>query len=239
MTKKPPQDTSLGGEGAGFPETTGGILSVLGGPGPSTDRSNLEGLCRKYWKPVYVYIRIAWAKANEDAKDLTQAFFVHLLEGDLLAKADPERGNFRKLLMAALRNFLSNEARADKAEKRGGGRTVVSLDGDAGDSWASDPADPAEAFEAQWAREILERSIGLLGERCRPEVYAAFRRFHLEEASVKQIAAETRATEAQVAHHLQDARGILRRLVTDEIRRYVQDESEIVRELETLFRGWR
>jgi len=233
------QDTRLRAGESRFPATAWSLLSRLRDPRDPRVQEYLNRMIETYWRPVYKYVRIAWKRSNEDAKDLTQAFFVHLLEGDLLAKADPERGNFRKLLMAALRNFLSNEARADKAEKRGGGRTVVSLDGDAGDSWASDPADPAEAFEAQWAREILERSIGLLGERCRPEVYAAFRRFHLEEASVKQIAAETRATEAQVAHHLQDARGILRRLVTDEIRRYVQDESEIVRELETLFRGWR
>jgi len=233
------QDTRLRAGESRFPATAWSLLSRLRDPRDPRVQEYLNRMIEAYWRPVYKYVRIAWKRSNEDAKDLTQAFFVHLLEGDLLAKADPERGNFRKLLMAALRNFLSNEARAEKAEKRGGGRTVVSLDGDAGDSWASDPADPAEAFEAQWAREILERSIGLLGERCRPEVYAAFRRFHLEEASVKQIAAETGATEARVAHHLQDARGILRRLVTDEIRRYVQDETEIARELETLFRGWR
>lgn len=233
------QDTRIRAGESRFPATAWSLLSRLRDPRDPRVQEYLNRMIETYWRPVYKYVRIAWKRSNEDAKDLTQAFFVHLLEGDLLAKADPERGNFRKLLMTALRNFLSNEARADKAEKRGGGRTVVSLDGDAGDSWASDPADPQAAFEAQWAREILERSIAILGERCRPEVYAAFRRFHLEEASVKQIAAESRATEAQVAHHLQDARGILRRLVTDEIRRYVQDETEIARELETLFRGWR
>ncbi len=233
------QDTRIQAGESRFPPTAWSLLSRLRDPRDPRVQEYLNRMIETYWRPVYKFVRIAWKRSNEDAKDLTQEFFVHLLEGDLLARADPERGNFRKLLMAALRNFLSNEARADKAEKRGGGRTIVSLDGDAGDSWASDPVDPQAAFEAQWAREILERSIALLAERCRPEVYAAFRRFHLEEASVKQIAAETRATEAQVGHHLQDARAILRRLVTDEIRRYVQDETEIARELEALFRGWR
>ena len=44
---------------------------------------------------------------------------------------------------------------------------------------------------------------------------------------------------SQVGHFLHDARTVLRRLVTDEIRQYVQDEGEIGRELELLFRGWR
>jgi DNA-directed RNA polymerase specialized sigma24 family protein len=73
----------------------------------------------------------------------------------------------------------------------------------------------------------------------RPPVFTAFQRFHLEEVAVRQIAAELHATEAQVGHHLQDARTVLRRLVMDEIREYVHDETEIARELDQLFKGWR
>ena len=166
------------------------------------------------------------------------AFFIHLLEGDLLAKADPDRGNFRKLLLTSLRNFLSNEARASQALKRGGGRNVVSLDANEGD-WAADPADPQEAFEAQWSKDLLEKAIDRLSSSVRPEVFTAFRRFHLEEVAVRSIASELRATEAQVGHFLQDARTALRRLVTEEIREYVHEEGEIARELDHLFKGWR
>ncbi|HLF94746.1 MAG TPA: sigma-70 family RNA polymerase sigma factor, partial [Planctomycetota bacterium] len=117
------QDTRLRAGESRFPATAWSLLSRLRDPRDPRVQEYLNRMIETYWRPVYKYVRIAWKRSNEDAKDLTQAFFVHLLEGDLLAKADPERGNFRKLLMAALRNFLSNEARADKAEKRGGGRT--------------------------------------------------------------------------------------------------------------------
>ncbi len=233
------QDTAIRAGESQFPPTAWSLLSRLRDPRDPRVREYLDRMVQTYWRPVYKYVRIAWKRSNEDAKDLTQAFFLHLLEGDLLSRADPERGNFRKLLLVSLRNFLSNEARSGQAAKRGGGKPVVSLDAEADPGWASDPADPEAAFESQWARELLGRSIDLLRERCRPEIYSAFRRFHLDDAAIRQIAAELGATEAQVGHFLQDARSALRRIVTEEIRQYVHDEAELARELDTLFRGWR
>lgn len=235
------QDTAFRPGATQFPPTAWSLIERLRDPQDPRAQAYLNRLMELYWRPIYKYIRIAWQRSNEDAKDLTQAFFVHLLEGPLLERASPERGNFRKLLLAALRNFLANDARAAKTAKRGGGRVTVSLDAEDGDpSWiASDPADPESAFESQWAHELLGRAIDALRRTCRPQVFTAFRRFHLEDASVREIARELGETETQVAHHLQDARAELRRIVTDEIRRYVADEAEIGRELDALFRGWR
>jgi len=233
------KDTAIQAGGSRFPATAWSLLSRLRDPKDPRVQEYLNRMMQMYWRPIYKYVRIAWKRSNEDAKDLTQAFFIHLLEGDLLAKADPERGNFRKLLMAALRNFLANEIRAGHAQKRGGGRMIVSLDVTGEEQGTADPTDPKEAFESQWAKELLERAIDKLSRTVRGPVYAAFRRFHLEDAPVRDIARELKATEAQVGHYLQDARTVLRRLVMDEIREYVNDETEIARELDELFKGWR
>lgn len=233
------QDTSLRQGQSRFPATSWSLLARLRDPRDERMQAYLNRMVETYWRPVYKFVRVSWKRSNEDAKDLTQAFFVHLLEGDLLARADPERGNFRKLLLAALRNFLTNEARSGHAQKRGGGRVIVSLDAAADDGWAQDPLDPQAAFETHWAREILERALDQLAREVRPEVFTAFQKFHLDQVPVRQIAQGLRSTEAQVGHYLQDARAALRRLVTDEIREYVQDESEIARELDALFKGWR
>jgi RNA polymerase sigma factor (sigma-70 family) len=233
------KDTAIHAGESRFPATAWSLLSRLRDPKDPRVQEYLNRMMQMYWRPIYKYVRIAWKRSNEDAKDLTQAFFIHLLEGDLLAKADPERGNFRKLLMTALRNFLANELRAGHAQKRGGGRVIVSLDAGVDEGGASDPNDPQEAFESQWARELLGRAIDKLSKTVRPPVFAAFRRFHLEDAGVRQISAELKATEAQVGHFIQDARTVLRRLVMDEIREYVTDETEIARELDELFKGWR
>jgi RNA polymerase sigma-70 factor (ECF subfamily) len=232
-------DTAIQQGQSHFPPTAWSLLAHLRDPKDPRVQAYLNRMIEVYWRPIYKYIRLSWKRSNEDAKDLTQAFFIHLLEGDLLAKADPDRGNFRKLLLTSLRNFLSNEARASQALKRGGGRNVVSLDAGEGETWATDPADPQEAFEAQWAKDLLEKAIDRLSKSVKPEVFTAFRRFHLEDVAVRTISSELRATEAQVGHFLQDARTALRRLVTEEIREYVHDEGEIARELDHLFKGWR
>ena len=233
------KDTAIQEGGSHFPPTAWSLLSRLRDPKDPRVQEYLNRMIQMYWRPIYKYVRIAWKRSNEDAKDLTQAFFIPVLEGELLARADPERGNFRKLLLAALRNFLSNEARSGHALKRGGGKLIVSLDAGPDDGGASDPADPQEAFESQWSRELLERAIERLSKTVRPPVFAAFRLFHLEDRPVKEIAAELKSSEAQVGHHLQDARTVLRRLVMDEIREYVHDDAEIGRELDQLFKGWR
>jgi len=120
VNTKPSRDTSLGGDGDRFPETGGDIRSLLG-----QDPSRLELLCRRYWKPVYAYVRIAWSKGNEDAKDLTQAFFLWLMEGETLARYDAEKGGFRAYLKTLLKRFVGHEERALQRLKRGGDARIV------------------------------------------------------------------------------------------------------------------
>jgi hypothetical protein len=59
---------------------------------------------------------------------LVQAFFLHLLEKQSLRHAQPERGRFRSFLLASLKHLLLNRADRERAQKRGGGRTSLSLD---------------------------------------------------------------------------------------------------------------
>ena len=233
------QDTA-GPEGPSqFPATAWSLVERLRDPKAPEVRAYLDRMIRLYWRPVYRFVRVSWKRSDEDAKDLTQAFFVHLLEGKIFASASPERGNFRKLFLASLRNFLANEARSAAAAKRGGGRRVVSLDDRVDPPGAEDAGDPQAIFEAHWARALLEKAMEGLRAGSRPEVFSAFEKFHLQDVPVGRIAEDLKVSVSQVGHFLHDARTVLRRLVTDEIRQYVQDEGEIGRELELLFRGWR
>jgi RNA polymerase sigma-70 factor (ECF subfamily) len=169
-------DTTLGGSDKSFPETT------LGFAGGVRDGRSLETLCARYWKPVYSYIRIAWAKSNEDAKDLTQAFFVWLVEEDALRRYDPVRGGFRPYLKVLLRRFVGHAERDLHRLKRGGGAKVFSLDGDAPSlPELAGEADPEKVFERVWLEELVQASIGRVRERslrdgreARFRVYEAF-----------------------------------------------------------------
>ena len=56
-------------------------------------------LLKRYWKPVYCYVRRR-GHANEEAKDLTQGFFHEVvLNRQLIQRADPSKGRFRTFLV--------------------------------------------------------------------------------------------------------------------------------------------
>src|SRR5262245_10726860 len=90
-------------------------------------RRALEELCAAYWEPIYCFLR-RQGHAPEDARDLTQGFFQHILERDLVARADREAGRFRNYLLRALKSHDADATRRLQAQKRGGGLVIVSLD---------------------------------------------------------------------------------------------------------------
>jgi len=108
----------MGGPAAAFPSTRWtAILSARDSEDPAY-RQNLEYLINHYWKPVYRYARVGWSKSNEDAKDLTQEFFLSLLARESLKDVGPEKGRFRSFLKAALKNFLMQDKRDAGRQKR-------------------------------------------------------------------------------------------------------------------------
>src|SRR5438270_3414213 len=65
----------------------------------------LAELCQMYWRPIFAYI-CRRGYSTEDAQDLTQDFFVMIVETNWLQHADPTRGRFRSLLLKSLQNFV-------------------------------------------------------------------------------------------------------------------------------------
>jgi RNA polymerase sigma-70 factor (ECF subfamily) len=117
-------------------------------------------LCEAYWHPLYAYIR-RHGYDIEEAGDLTQTYFVRLLEKDYLSEVNPEAGRFRSFLLSSLNHFLANERDRSHASKRGGVQSPISLDaGKAEQRYRSEPVDdltPEKLFERRWATTVLER----------------------------------------------------------------------------------
>jgi RNA polymerase sigma factor (sigma-70 family) len=122
----------------------------------------LEKLCRTYWYPLYVYVRRR-GYSVEDAQDLTQQFFAHVLRKRSFGLAIPARGKFRTFLLHSLQNFLANEWKRAHRLKRGGDTTCLSLDADdAEHRYANEPAatmTPERAYEKRWAMTLLEQVL--------------------------------------------------------------------------------
>ncbi|MGB7793178.1 MAG: sigma factor, partial [Terrimicrobiaceae bacterium] len=79
----------------------------------------LAELCKTYWYPIYAFVRRRGYNADE-AQDLTQGFFLHLLDHQALRQVNPARGKFRSFLAASLQNYLSDQADHSRRQKRGG-----------------------------------------------------------------------------------------------------------------------
>ena len=127
----------------------------------------LESLCAAYWFPLYAYVR-RHGYSKEDAEDLTQAFFAKLLERQDFAGLKQDNGRFRAFLLAALKNFLSNERDRAGRQKRGGHITHFSLDWQSADTQFQiadgGQVSPDAAYDREWAVALLERVIAKLRE---------------------------------------------------------------------------
>src|SRR5688572_11709354 len=120
-------ETNMGGQERAFSETVSDLVSGLQSPEAARYTAAFDVFCRNYWKPVYAYIRTAWAKGNEEAKDLTQAFFLWLAESDALRKFEPARGSLRRYLRVLLKSFVGHQDAALARLKRGVASKHLSL----------------------------------------------------------------------------------------------------------------
>jgi RNA polymerase sigma-70 factor (ECF subfamily) len=148
--------------GGGFASTHWSlVLQARDRASPQADEA-LAALCRTYWYPLYAFIR-RQSRSPADAEELTQEFFARFLEKDFLGTVDRDRGKFRAFLLACCKHFLSNQRDRSRAQKRGGGRTILSLDfRSAAERYRMEPADtltPEKLFERRYALTLLEKAL--------------------------------------------------------------------------------
>jgi RNA polymerase sigma factor (sigma-70 family) len=126
----------------------------------------LADLCKLYWYPLYAFIRHR-SYSSEDAKDLVQGFFLHLIEYKTLSRVDRAKGKFRSFLLASLQNFLLNEMDRARCLKRGGKAEFVYIDlEEAEDRYRFEPVEeltPEKIFDARWAMALLGEAMNRLG----------------------------------------------------------------------------
>ena len=90
-------------------------------------RAVLEAFCEASWPKVLGIVRRQGYR-GADAEDLTQAYFARFLERGDLEYAAAWQGSLEVFLNVSVRYFLSNERDRARAQKRGGGRYLLSLD---------------------------------------------------------------------------------------------------------------
>ncbi len=235
-------DTSLGGSGSEFPKTAGDMIAGARDPSSKVRRAAFEDLSRRYWKPVYTYVRLAWAKSNEDAKDLTQAFFLWLLEGDSIARYERERASFRTYLKMLLKSFVGHQDEAMSRLKRGGGVRIVAMDVK---DLVPDPgaADPERLFDQEWRRVLIQNAVDQVrkdwssGDRA-----VKFRAFELYDLlppdgrpTYTEVAGQLGIKESDVRNHLFAVREALRSEIRRELSEMTSGPEELAEEWNAFF----
>ena len=204
--------------------------------------SALSELCATCWPPVHALI-LRELRDREKAKDLTQSFFLRLLERRDIVDAPLDSLRFRCFLAASVRHFLCNSWDRERALKRGGGRLPSSLDlDDLG--WRYEPVDaltPERVFERKWAASIVEGALYAL----RREWDAAGKRQEFEaieecltgDSTVpyEVIGRRLGKTAAAIKVKVHRMRVRFRVLLRNEIARPVADAAEVDGELRFLY----
>ena len=228
-----------------FPTTRWTLVVAAGDPQRKDCRSALVYLCENYWYPLYAYLRRR-GHAPDEAQDLTQEFFVRVLAGRYLDKANPEKGRFRSFILTSLKFFAADEQDRQRAQKRGGG-AVVSFEFSSGESgeerYQREPSHdetPDRIFERRWALSMLERVMERLRDELvqhdRPENFERMKVFLLgqSEAPYAALAGEMNTSEGALKVAIHRLRKRYRELFRQEIADTVADPAEVESELRYL-----
>jgi len=211
----------------------------------------LAELCRTYWQPLYAFARRRGLDHHR-AQDSIQSFFLSLIETKSLSRADPLKGKFRSYLLASLQNHMLSEIVHDKAQKRGGGAMLLSIDEanveqkfDAAHSANHAPAE--DVFEREWAVAAVEAAMARLegdfARRKKQDVFRALKPFLIGEQTpgaydetARSLGQSLGALRTGVHRLRQDFRTHLRREVAKTVDSPDQIEEEM-RHLRTVLGG--
>jgi RNA polymerase sigma factor (sigma-70 family) len=237
-------DTPISGAGR-FATTHWSVVLTARRSDPQHSHEALTKLCQTYWYPLYAFVR-RQGYGPEDAQDLTQAFFAHLLERDGLANLDPAKGKFRSFLLACIRHFLADERDSARAQKRGGGAALIPLDAASAEArYGLEPANdasPDKAFDRSWALALMEQVLAQLkadqdraGKRAQ---FALLQDCLMGDPGAPRyadLAAQLGASEAAIKMMVNRLRRRYRDLLRQEIAQTVTSSEEIEEEIRQLF----
>ncbi|MBV9999561.1 MAG: hypothetical protein JO015_10665 [Verrucomicrobia bacterium] len=241
-----PKDSPEAYSPAGFEPTRWTVVldaaqsAAPGGP------QALARLCARYWRPLYTFAR-GQGHSPEDAQDLVQGFFAHLIEHRALRSADRAKGRFRSFLLASFQHFMANERRRARTEKRGGHAEVLRLDWQDEEGRLGfepqDPLTPEVLYDARWALLVLRRAaLKLEQEQAaagRGEAFGTLKSFLGDEGTRANLSYEEAARRLQVGlPALKTLVHRLRRrhaeLVRAEVEGTLEDPAEVDAELRAL-----
>jgi RNA polymerase sigma factor (sigma-70 family) len=239
MTSANANSSAAGAEKAVFQSTLWSRIVAAAHRDSPEAAESLNELCRLYWFPTYAYLRRSGHDPHQ-SKDLTQGFFAYLLANGVLKKATPELGRFRSFLLGTLSNFVSHEREKARAQRRGGGCQIVSIDEETAEGlYAHEPCTqltPDQLFERRWALAVLEEAVRRLQtEYERAQMLAVFTELRPwlsgdVDMSFKELGARLQRSEGAARVQVYRLRERFRQVIADTVR----DQSQIDEDMKHL-----
>jgi RNA polymerase sigma-70 factor (ECF subfamily) len=203
-------------------------------------------LCRLYWYPLYIFARRR-GHSPDDAQDLTQIFFLHLLEYRALTGVDRLKGKFRSFSLASFQNHLSDAVDRARCLKRGGDKEFVQLDAqDAEERYRLEPVEFLTAekiFYVRWAMTVLGEARRRLGQEYatagKTSTFEALKVFldsnnSIAPPSYDEVAIQLELSIGGVKTLIHQLRRRYTALLREEVGRTVSDRAEIDEEIHAL-----
>ncbi len=228
-----------------FATTRWTMVTAAGREDSPDARQALEFLCRKYWSPLYFYLRRRGYDRSQ-AEDFVQGFFTHLLEKRGLRNVTPQKSKFRSFLLVSLKNFVADEWRRSQTERRGGGKCFLSLEFEQAEtSYSLEPADRLSAdklFDRSWALTVIARAMeALQGEYAKAgkgeffEQVKGYITAEPEAGSYQQSVVRLEMSEGAVRVAVHRLRRRLREVIRSEIAETVTTGEQLEEEIRDLF----
>ncbi len=218
------------------------------GRAQSRRRSGIERTVSNILAPG-VHLCLPSRVLGSGCQDLTQDFFMKLLDGNLLKLADPNRGRFRSLLCTALRNFLADKQDQIGREKRGGrihfivwdewmaeAPSQISVCSENISAWS-----PEQIFDLRWAATVVEQALRRLSEECAQ--HGRLRAFTVlskcltserEDISYPVLATALGVSDSSIKNLLHKMRSRFRAILREEVSETVDAEASIADEIRYL-----
>ena len=233
------------GEGR-FPTTHWSLVARAGQDAAETRREALEQLLRRYLPALHAHLVHTRHVPPDEADDVVQEFVAsRIIEKGLLGRADRDLGKFRTYLLVALDRFLIDLRRRQGARKRSPGGKTLSALGDDDHAVAAPPA--ADAFDAAWARTVINESLEQMRAECtgsgRADVWGVFEARLLapllhgaEPTDYEELVGRLGlASAAQASNVLMTAKRMFARIIRAVIGEYAVEEEEIESEIRELY----
>ena len=236
-------DHGPGADGAASFHTTDSVINTRAA---QRGDSALAEIFQHYWYSLYVFARRR-GHSPDDAEDLTQGFFLHLLERRALTGPDRLKEKPRSFLLTAFQNHLSDAGDRARCLKRGGDKRFLYLDAvSTEERYRIEPAESSTAekiLDARWAMMVLAEALNQLRQEYAKKGKAS--KFDTLRAFLDPINDQTPPSYGEVASQLHVSKGGIKTLIhrlrkrytvllRGEVGRAVWDPAEIDEEIHSL-----